>query len=168
MFAKCCCNERNTAIYWLIKAFCNLALCTMLTFSHPRKMSFDKATLAILDYFNTAIYLQFRSIYEQINALTTTKNTKKPLVWAICTNSMDLLRDLNCLIVQLVLKMEGLHKGTLACSHGWKCIFLWNIQIWTPVSRVKMKIYIFDKIWNCCMSCSRPRSHMGHWKVHRL
>jgi len=19
-----------------------------------------------------------------------------------------------------------------------------------------MKIYIFDKIWNCCMSCSRP------------
>lgn len=100
----------------------------MLTFSHPRKMSFDMASIAILDDFN-AIYLHFRSIFEQINALTTTtKNIIKTLIWAICTNSMDLLHDLNHLIVQLVLKMDDLHKGALACSHGWKCIFLWSIK----------------------------------------
>lgn len=93
---------------------------------------------------------------------------KKTLVWAICTNSMDLLHDLSHLIVQWVLKMDDLHKGTLACSHGWKCTFLWNIQMWTSVSRVKMKIYLFDKIWNCSVSCSRHRCHMGHWKIHRL
>lgn len=168
MFAKCLGNWRNTAIYWLIiKVFCNLASCTILTFSQPRKMSFDVASFTILDYLNTAIYLHFRSIYVQINAL------KKGVVggnlaWAICTNSMDLLHDLSCIIVHLVLKMDDFHKGALACSHGWKCIFLWNIQMWTWVSRAKMKIYIFDKIWNCCMSCSRPRWHMGHWKVHRL
>lgn len=166
MFAKCLGNWRNTAISWLIKAFCNLVLCSILTFIHPRKMSFDMASFTVLDYLNTAIYLHFRSIYVQINALT--KKRKKALAWAICTNSMDLLRDLSCIIVHLVLKMDDLHKGTLACSHGWKCIFLWNIQMWTWVSTVKMKIYIFDRIWNCCMSCSRPRCHMSPWKVRRL
>lgn len=99
------------------------------------------------------------------NCFNNNNNKKKAFACGICTDPMNLLHDLSFIIVYLVLKMDVLHKGTLAWSHGWKCISLWNIQMWTRVSRVKMEIYIFDKIWNCCMSCSRPRCHMGHCKT---
>lgn len=81
MFAKCLGMWRNAAIYWLIKAFCNLVLCTILTFSHPRKMSFDMSSFTVFDYLNTAIYLCFRSIYVQITALTTTTTKKSLCMW---------------------------------------------------------------------------------------
>lgn len=42
-------------------------------------MSFDMVFFTVLDYLSTAIYLHFRSIYVQINALTKKKKEKKPL-----------------------------------------------------------------------------------------
>lgn len=143
MFAKCLGNWRNTAIYWLIiKVFCNLASCTILTFSQPRKMSFDVA------FYNPWLFEHSYLSAFQIYLCTNKCFKKRGGGGKPCMSNMHKFHGSSAWL--------ELHNCTFSSKNGWLPQGSTSLQPW-------LKVHISVKYSNVNLSFQSENEDLHIW-----